>query len=78
MLTAGNVLMKNHATLLEESEDSSYVCPLCQHDEYLISQDEERFICGSCGFKTHQFQTIQAHLISTNYLLTPSSRPIFH
>ncbi|EKO3535064.1 hypothetical protein K1L80_004747 [Vibrio fluvialis] len=37
-------------------------CPLCQHDEYFVSQDGEKFICGQCGFKTDHLKSIQMQL----------------
>ncbi|KAA8679658.1 hypothetical protein F4W18_05380 [Vibrio gigantis] len=33
-------------------------CPLCQHDEYLLSESGEKFTCASCGFHTKQFSKV--------------------
>ncbi|KAB0300768.1 hypothetical protein F2Z80_16760 [Vibrio fortis] len=33
-------------------------CPLCQHDEYLLSNCGEKFTCAACGFHTKQFTKI--------------------
>ncbi|GHW85131.1 hypothetical protein VCSRO199_2521 [Vibrio cholerae] len=33
-------------TIAEETIDC---CPLCQHDEFFISADKEKFYCAKCG-----------------------------
>ncbi|NOH85409.1 hypothetical protein FCV43_15850 [Vibrio genomosp. F6] len=38
--------------------NNDVVCPLCHHDEYLLSESGEKFTCGSCGFHTKQFKSI--------------------
>lgn len=46
-------------------------CPLCQHEEYLISQDGEKFICQQCGFKTEHLKSIQLLLTTQHNALAP-------
>ncbi|KQH88047.1 hypothetical protein J0676_09235 [Vibrio sp. Vb2880] len=57
-------------------------CPLCQHDEYLMSEDGEKFICGQCGFKTDHLKSIQLQLMllhhSSALHRTHSLRPTMH
>ncbi|MGL4827778.1 MAG: transcription initiation factor TFIIIB [Vibrio sp.] len=43
-------------------EISIECCPLCQHDEFLISADKEKFFCGQCGFHTNSLTSIQPML----------------
>ncbi|EOB4245539.1 MULTISPECIES: hypothetical protein [Vibrio] len=38
-------------------------CPLCQHDEFFISQNGEKFFCAQCGFHTHQLPQIQQQVL---------------
>ncbi|AUB85915.1 transcription initiation factor TFIIIB [Vibrio anguillarum] len=47
--------MKNINKTLEKID----CCPLCQHDEYFISTNNEKFICAQCGFKTDHLQNVQ-------------------
>jgi len=37
-------------------------CPLCQHEEFLISGNNEKFICAQCGFTTNQLSQVQVAL----------------
>ncbi len=37
-------------------------CPLCQSDEFLISDNDEKFICGHCGFITNQLSEVHAQV----------------
>ncbi|MBW3696218.1 hypothetical protein EK599_10950 [Vibrio sp. T187] len=37
---------------------NNITCPLCQHDEYMISESGEKFTCASCGFHTKHFTSI--------------------
>ncbi len=41
-------------------------CPLCQHDEYLLSTSGEKFTCASCGFHTKQFSKIVSFELCAN------------
>ncbi|QXC55993.1 transcription initiation factor TFIIIB [Vibrio mimicus] len=43
-------------------EESIECCPLCQHDEFFISADKEKFFCGQCGFHTNSLTSIQPML----------------
>ncbi len=46
-------------TIAEETIDC---CPLCQHDEFFISADKEKFYCAKCGFHTNTLTSIQPML----------------
>jgi len=35
-------------------------CPLCRGEEYLISENGEKFICATCGYSTSQLTSIKA------------------
>lgn len=46
-------------------------CPLCQSDEYLISENGEKFICGKCGFKTQELSNVIQTILSESTVSTP-------
>ncbi|HFQ5580724.1 hypothetical protein [Vibrio vulnificus] len=48
------------------------VCPLCQHDEYFISGDGEKFTCASCGFHTMNFSAIRCLQMAPIYQNRPA------
>lgn len=68
-----------HINLKQEEIDC---CPLCQHDEYLISDNQEKFICGQCGFRTDNLQSVRkmiaTHAVSISYKHTHSSAHNVH
>ncbi|MEI2564561.1 transcription initiation factor TFIIIB [Vibrio metoecus] len=43
-------------------EETIECCPLCQHDEFFISADKEKFFCAQCGFHTNTLTSIQPML----------------
>ncbi|WP_394250454.1 hypothetical protein [Vibrio profundi] len=43
---------------------NTLTCPLCQHDEYLISESGEKFTCASCGFHTEHLTLITRGLVA--------------
>ncbi|GHX43639.1 hypothetical protein VCSRO205_3061 [Vibrio cholerae] len=45
-------------TIAEETIDC---CPLCQHDEFFISADKEKFYCAKCGFSHQHSDQHSAH-----------------
>ncbi|WP_102339181.1 hypothetical protein [Vibrio lentus] len=49
----------------EVPNNEDITCPLCQHDEYLLSESGEKFTCASCGFHTKQFSKIVSLQIGT-------------
>ncbi|MFL7035364.1 MULTISPECIES: hypothetical protein [Vibrio] len=49
----------------EAPNNEDITCPLCQHDEYLLSESGEKFTCASCGFHTKQFSKIVSLQIGT-------------
>lgn len=54
-----------HNTRVEETIEH---CPLCQHDEFFISADKEKFYCAKCGFHTKTLTSIQPMLAANaNY-----------
>ncbi|MDW6020077.1 transcription initiation factor TFIIIB [Vibrio plantisponsor] len=46
-------------------------CPLCQSDEYLLSESGEKFLCGKCGFHTEELSNIKPTILAANLVLTP-------
>ncbi|WP_165314209.1 transcription initiation factor TFIIIB [Vibrio ziniensis] len=46
-------------------------CPLCQGDEFLISESGEKFVCGKCGFQTLELSNVIPTILSANTVLTP-------
>ncbi|HAS6347140.1 hypothetical protein LZU85_04150 [Vibrio sp. IRLE0018] len=56
---------------IELNEDTR--CPLCQHDEYFISSDGEKFTCASCGFHTKSLSAIRCLQMAPIY----KSRPVY-
>ncbi len=42
-------------TIAEETIDC---CPLCQHDEFFISADKEKFYCAKYGFHINTLTSI--------------------
>ncbi|WP_428813989.1 hypothetical protein [Vibrio makurazakiensis] len=55
----------------KEIAPDEITCPLCQHDEYLISESGEKFTCASCGFHTKQFSSINRGVIPS---IAPNSK----
>ncbi len=45
-------------------------CPLCQSDEYLISESGEKFTCGKCGFHTDELSNIEPMILTSKNVLT--------
>ncbi len=41
-------------------------CPLCQCDEFFISDNDEKFICRQCGFITQKLGEVHAQIKSTD------------
>ncbi len=39
-------------------------CPLCQCDEFLISENEDKFICMQCGFYTQELGEVHTQISS--------------
>ncbi|MGB1973221.1 MAG: hypothetical protein ACPHQD_04150 [Vibrio toranzoniae] len=60
----------------EASNIENVTCPLCQHDEYLLSESGEKFTCASCGFHTKQFSKIVSLQLGANPPKLPSS--VYH
>lgn len=46
-------------------------CPLCQSDEYLISESGEKFTCGKCGFHTEELSSIEATILTASVVFIP-------
>ncbi|EKO3575002.1 hypothetical protein M6B40_000653 [Vibrio metschnikovii] len=53
-------------------------CPLCQHDEFFISQNGEKFFCAQCGFHTHQLQQIQQQVLLSKPAVTLAATYLPH
>ncbi|MFA0570800.1 MAG: hypothetical protein ACPG5L_02460 [Vibrio gallaecicus] len=59
----------------KKTPPNDITCPLCQHDEYFISENGEKFTCGSCGFHTKQFSQINpTNLVPIN----PQPQSVMH
>lgn len=59
---AENKTMNNRLVDKTITEETIDCCPLCQHDEFFISADKEKFYCAKCGFHTNTLTSIQPML----------------